>query len=288
MSRPSLSTRLGALSGAAVLSLGLVACGGSSGDAEQSSGSGSGSSSAAEESASASEDSGGELQELSAEEFYPTITQALQDAGTASYTMTSTSTAGGQEQTIEMEGDLEYSGSELSMSGQTTSGPKMEVVVLDKVFYLKSPQLGPKWLKVDPEKDPNNPLAPLLGNFDPSKTLEGLGDPKKFTLVGEEDVDGVATNHYKIVLDGAAVAKASGMPAQMQQMVPDEVPAEMWVDAENRPVKFSQEVEIKTPGQGSQTVTSSSEGTYGDFGSDVTIEAPPAGQTTTKLPGMGG
>jgi hypothetical protein len=71
-------------------------------------------------------------------------------------------------------------------------------------------------------------------------------------------------------------------PAAMADMLPKEMVTEMWVDGDDLPRKFSQALEL--PAQAGGTGTSStSEGTYSDYGTEVQIEAPPADQVTEDL-----
>ena len=56
------------------------------------------------------------------------------------------------------------------------------------------------------------------------------------------------------------------------------------VDADDLPRKFTQTMEIPAAGGGKPTTTTT-EGTYSDFGTDVEIEAPPTSEVTEQ-PGM--
>jgi len=292
MARTSLARRLGAASASTVLLLTAVACGGDSGDEPRSdagsSDGGSASSSQSSEGSSSggsSEDQG--LEELSADEFYPTVMGALEDAETARFTMKSDSKAGGAAQSMTMTGSLKYDDDGIDMQAETTGAQAMQMIVEDGVYYLRGPMFelgGKQWLKVDPKAQPNSPLASLMGNTDPARFLSAMDDPKEFRLVGEEQVDGEPANHYRIVLDGAKVAKAAGLPPQMAQLLPPEVPTEMWVDAEDRPVRFRQTTDITVPtGNAQQKVSTTTEGTYSDFGVDVDIDTPDDSQVTTKM-----
>ena len=73
-------------------------------------------------------------------------------------------------------------------------------------------------------------------------------------------------------------------PAAMADMLPKEMVTEMWVDADNLPRKFAQTMEVPAVG-GGQATSSTTEGTYSDFGADVEIEEPPASEVTEQ-PGM--
>jgi hypothetical protein len=152
-------------------------------------------------------------------------------------------------------------------------------------MYMKSAELGTgdKWLKID-LSDPDSLFGMIGKATDPEVMFQALEAPKKLELVGTEDVDGVATNHYRITLDPTQYIEAMDFPAAMADMLPEELVTEMWVDADNLPRKFSQTMEIEGMGGGKPT-TSSTEGTYSDFGADVEIEAPPSSEVTEQ-PGM--
>ncbi|MBM7519373.1 hypothetical protein [Nocardioides nitrophenolicus] len=59
--------------------------------------------------------------------------------------------------------------------------------------------------------------------------------------VGPEQVDGVATEHYRVTLDPAAALAGVTLPAQLAALLPDSLEAEVWLDAEHRPVKVTAE-----------------------------------------------
>jgi hypothetical protein len=121
---------------------------------------------------------------------------------------------------------------------------------------------------------------------DPEAMFKAMETPKKLELVGTEDVDGVATNHYRITMDPDQYIEAMGFPAEMASFLPEELVTEMWVDGDDLPRKFSQTVEVPGAG-GAKPTTSTTEGLYSDFGLDVDIEAPPASETADapELPG---
>jgi len=111
-----------------------------------------------------------------------------------------------------------------------------------------------------------------------------MQSPKLLELVGTEDVDGVATNHYRITMDPSQYLAAMEFPAAMADMLPKELVTEMWIDADNLPRKFTQTIEVPSAAGGAAT-SSTTEGTYSDFGTDVEIEAPPADEVTEDFPG---
>lgn len=286
MARPTLARRLGAATLLTSLALTTAACGGDSGS-EGSTGSDtseSGETSTDEDPAGSS----GDLEELEAAEFYPAVMSALQEAGTFAFTLTST-TEGSDAGGMEMDGVMRYDdqGVDLRASGTAQGTQELEMVVLDKVLYMSGMgmDLGDKkWFKVD-MSDPNSLFGMLGKSTDPQLMFKAMEEPKSFELLGTEEVDGVETNHYEIVMDTSAYAEAMEIPAQMATSLPEDIAVEMWVDADDLPRQFRQELELPAAG-GAESSTTTTEGTYSDYGTDVTIEAPPASEVSDQMPGM--
>ncbi len=217
--------------------------------------------------------------ELSAEEFYPAVMAAMREAETFDFT-TTTGAAG---QTQEMTGQASFGDDGIEMKASSEGAQAMEIILVDKMMYLKSADLGTgeKWLKID-LSDPNSLFGMIGKAADPEVMFQALETPKKLELVGAEDVDGVATNHYRITLDPAQYLAAMDFPKAMADLMPKELVTEMWVDADDLPRKFSQTIEVPAVGGGKPS-SSTSEGTYSDFGTDVEIEAPPADEVTEDM-----
>ncbi len=207
---------------------------------------------------------------------------AMREAETFNFQTVSTS--GGQSQT--MEGQARFGDDGVEMKASSTGGQAMELILIDKSMYLKSPDLGTgdKWLKVD-LSDPNSLFGMIGKATDPEVMFKAMEAPKKLELIGTEEVDGVETNHYRITMDPTKYLAAMEFPAAMADMMPKELVTEMWVDADNLPRKFSQTIDLPATG-GAAGTTSTTEGTYSDFGTDVEIEAPPADEVTEDM--MGG
>ena len=221
------------------------------------------------------------LTELSVDDFYPAVMAAMREAETFNFETVSGSA--GQEQT--MSGQARFGDDGVEMKASSTGAQAMEMILLGKAMYMKSPDLGTgdKWLKID-LSDPDS-LFGMIGKVtDPEVMFKAMQSPKKLELIGTEDVDGVATHHYRITMDPTQYLKAMEFPAAMADMLPRELVTEMWVDGDRLPRKFTQTIEVPATGGGSPT-TSTTEGTYSDFGTDVEIEAPPADQVTEDFPG---
>lgn len=262
----TLARRAGSVALVAALGLGLAACG--ENDSE------SGESSASDSSGDVSE-----AKELSADDFYPAVMGALQDAET--FAMETISESDGQKQT--MTGHARYSDDGMAMKASSEVPEPMEMIILDKMLYMKSEGMTSdgKWLAID--LDDEDSLFGMLGkSMDPEVMFGAAQKPEKVELLGQEEVDGVETNHYRITTDPAEALKAMDMPPGMEEFMPEDMIIEMWVDADDRPRKFVQETTVKAPSGG--TVTSSVEGYYRDFGADVDIEAPPADEISDEDP----
>ena len=285
---PSLSRRLGAAALGLTVGVGVSAGGGDSGTDDPSSSASDESSDpgtdeateeAAEEESEAPEETS--LAELSADDFYPSVMAALQDAG--SFRFTTTSDSAGQAQ--EMSGEARFGDDGVEMKASSTGAQAMDLILVDQAMYMKSPSLGAgdKWLKID-LSDPNSLFGMIGKATDPEVMFKAMESPEKLELIATEEVDGVETNHYRITMDPTSYLEAMEFPPAMADMLPQELVTEMWVDGDDLPRKFTQTVEVKAP-NGGPTTTGNTEGTYSDFGTDVEIEAPPASEVTEQ-PGM--
>ena len=239
---------------------------------------------AAESSDEASEEpavSEASLAELSADDFYPSVMAAMREAET--FNFESVSGAAGQSQA--MSGQARFSDDGMEMKASSTGAQAMELILLGQAMYMKSAELGTgdTWIKID-LSDPDSLFGMIGKATDPEIMFKAMQSPKLLELVGTEDVDGVATNHYRITMDPSQYLAAMEFPAAMADMLPKELVTEMWIDADNLPRKFTQTIEVPSAAGGAAT-SSTTEGTYSDFGTDVEIEAPPDDEVTEDFPG---
>lgn len=280
-----LARRLGSAALVLTLGAGLTACSGDEATDSSSAtdaGAGDGADDSTEETTDAAEPAQASLQEFSAAEFYPAVMEALREAETFSFSTTSEA----QGQPTTMSGQARLGDDGVEMKASSTGAQAMEIILLDQVMYMKSPDMGTgdTYLEID-LSDPDSLFGMLGRATDPEVMFQALETPKALELLGEEEVDGVATNRYRITIDPADYLEAMDFPAAMKEFLPREMVTEMWVDGDNLPRKFAQTIE--TPSQaGGEPVPSTTEGTYSDFGLDVDIEAPPADQISDQgLPG---
>lgn len=212
----------------------------------------------------------GDSGELTVANFNETTIGALEAAG--SYRVRGTTTSAGATSTIESEAT--YENGKPLIHGKTTPGSpqQIETVAADGVVYIKADGLGipaGKWLKIDPN-DPanaNNPLTALAATSDPEVALRAMGELKSLDLVGQEEIDGVDTDHYRAVMSTENYAEALGLPAEIASSLPATIPVDMWVDEDNRPIRY--DIEMTVGGVDNKTSQ-----TYYDFGADVTVTVP--------------
>lgn len=286
MARPSLARRLGAASLLTTLVLASASCGGDDGStATDDTASDTSADDGTDTEPDETEEASGDLEELSADEFYPALMTALQEAESMGFSVTTT---GGATAT-EMTGVMEYEDDGISMEASSTGDQALEMVMLDQVLYIAGGGLplpdGKKWFKVD-MSDPDSLFGALGKSTDPNLMFKAMETPKEFELLGTEEVDGVETNHYRVVMDTAAYADALDLQAEVAKFLPKDIGIEMWVDADNRPRKFHQELEVPSMSGGGKPTLSTTEGTYFDFGTDVEVEAPPAAEVADNIPGL--
>lgn len=262
---------------------GFTSCSDDAGSADSSSSAnGEGTEAAADEPAEESDaPAATSLAELSVDDFYPSVMAALREAGTFNFETVSGSA--GQSQT--MSGQARFSGAGMEMTASSTGAQAMELVLLGKTMYLKSAELGTgdTWVKID-LSDPSSLFGMIGRAVDPDVLFAAMESPEKLELIGTEDVDGVAAHHYRITMDPSEYLVAMEFPAAMADMLPQELVTEMWVDADHLPRKFAQTIEVPSA-TGSAASSSTTEGTYSDFGAAVEIEAPPADEVTEDFPG---
>ncbi|MCW2736631.1 hypothetical protein [Nocardioides sp.] len=279
----SLARRLGAAALVLTVGAGLTSCSDDSSSTDSSStATDEGTDAATDEGTDEStNEAGTDVAELSADDFYPTVMAAMREAGTFNFETVSDSA--GQSQT--MSGQARFSGAGVEMKASSTGAQPMELILLGEAMYLKSPDMGTgdKWVKID-LSDPNSLFGMIGKATDPEVMFKAMESPEKLELIGTEDVDGVSTNHYRITMDPTQYLKAMEFPAAMADMLPKELTTEMWVDGDNLPRKFAQTLDVPSVGGGAAS-TSTTEGTYSDFGTDVEIEAPPADEVTENFPG---
>ncbi|WP_110183215.1 LppX_LprAFG lipoprotein [Nocardioides solisilvae] len=210
-------------------------------------------------------------EEMPVEDFAEILEAALEGATTAAVTMT---TSGGQAD-VEMTGDIDYSttppSSKMTVQDETTG--EVELISLGAVSYVKSPDLGGKYMKIDL----SGAMESLSGNglgLDPGSSMENMKKGMKSVVhQGEEEVDGEDLTRYTLTLDTKAML---GDELGAVGGVPEEMAYDIWFDEDG----LYRRVEADL-GSAAGTMTM----TLSDWGKDVSIEEPPADQVT-EMPEM--
>lgn len=139
-----------------------------------------------------------------------------------------------------------------------------------------------RWLElgadeVPPAGRPDATLATnLAGTADPLAGVSRYADASLVADAVDEDVDGVATVRYTIVVDLVRAAAAETDPTMRTQLTNQvrsgltRISAVAWVDADQRPVRARVRQEL--PGAGTLDLLAD----YRDWGSPVRIDPPPA------------
>ncbi|MGY6658395.1 hypothetical protein ACXIZN_40170 [Amycolatopsis sp. TRM77291] len=158
----------------------------------------------------------------------------------------------GRKVVVTSSGLYEGPNSKFSMVAEI-AGEKRDLIFADGVLYyhlsdtqVQELKTGKEWVKItaggkDALSAANGALMTnVVETMDPTRTIDRIAKTGKVTKSGQADVNGTAATHYVLDLGGA--------------------PAEVWLDAEQRPVQVS---------IGKATVK------YESWASDVVIIAPP-------------
>ena len=169
----------------------------------------------------------------------------------------------------------------------------IEERIVDGVIYMNlgsfpgaPDDVAGKWVKLDPAQlQQGGMLGDLAGQADANSPKQGLeylqglsGDVQD---LGQEDVNGRTTTHYRASIDYAKVldqlpnATAEQRDALAKLGV---VPADVWIDDQDRVVKMHFTIDAGSTGAGAGTAELTMEIT--DFGVPVDVQAPPADETT--------
>ena len=167
--------------------------------------------------------------------------------------------------------DVDYSGTDTSMSMKMITGAQTVNVVLDGgVMYLQQTQ-GSKYLKIGKDDPALGSLLGQLGGFGPRTALENLkAGVTKVEDKGSEKIDGVQLEHYVLTVDSKKAKAIFGVPSGSAK-APAKVPYNIWVDGDD----LVRQVKMSVNGQTLVMKVS-------DWGKPVTIKAPPASQVISR------
>lgn len=140
------------------------------------------------------------------------------------------------------------------------------------------PGAPPRWIKVElaalTQGAGGGGIPSTTNPIDSFKQLQAVG--AEIEDLGEEDVRGTTTTHYRTRLDVAKVLDTipdgqRTATAELLSTMTEDIPVEVWLDDEDRPRR--QRMQFTTPTTSMMITVEAF-----DFGTDVTIELPPADQ----------
>lgn len=237
-------------------------------------------------------------------------------AGTARMTMKVDATVDGRRQSATGDGTIDLADGTSDMTIEM-GGERVEQRVVDQNLYQKLPAAlreklsGDKpWIKIDlREAAAQNAAVGGIRLENPARAVDyakALSDDDAKRL-GTEKIDGVNTTRYRVTVDVEELAgEDTARGEQLQQQLGESLPMDLWLDEQNRIRRQQFEVSLDGAAAGSQTTQDSGNARrqqppqdatvrtvieFGDFGTEVDVSAPPAGQTadvTDKLTGQGG
>ncbi len=179
---------------------------------------------------------------------------------------------------IDTEEGGERTDASLEISRQDGSTVPLRVIAIDGVYYAKGLNTAKPWWQADPSDGEAQATAvQTFAELLASQTSENLGDAiDEVELVGPDSVDGVTTAHYRLHLTQPVAAPPGSTPVPTPEGQP-EATLDVWVDAQDRPIKLVSTAVL----EGSEVVYTT---TYSSYGAPFGIKAPPANQVTDEVP----
>ncbi|WP_166139237.1 DUF6612 family protein [Nocardioides ochotonae] len=283
MSRRSLTVRSAAAAALVPLALGsLSACGEDEGEptkaaAAESSESSESSAEPAGETGDGPDAAPGET--VDKDEFMELYRASVEDLSTADYTMD----VDGDGTDVTAKGVIDYSSDPAAMEMSFTGlgpGQNIEMVMVDNVMYMKSPDMGEKWVTFDLEDAAEGLGMDFGSQMDMRQLLEtfekGL---TKVVYVGETDANGDDADQYRLTVDTKELLGAANLQGLGAQA--DQVPATMDVEIVFDDDERFRRMDLDMGKSGAVSMS------FDNWGTDADIEAPPADETTSMEDLMG-
>jgi hypothetical protein len=217
-----------------------------------------------------------------------------QAAESSRFTMNMAVDAAGEPMTITVDGVMAGDGKTGELKVSMPIVGDIEERIVDGVIYMNlgafsgaSGELGGKqWVKLDPEqlKQQGGMFGDLAGQTESNSPQQGLeylqglsGDVQD---LGQEDVGGRPATHYRASIDYAKVLdKLPDASAETRDALGKlgTVPADVWIDDQDRVVKMHMTIDGSALGGGAGTAELTME--LSDFGVPVDVQAPPEDET---------
>lgn len=224
-----------------------------------------------------------------------TAAQTTAETGSSKFALTSTTAIGGQDVTFSGEGAFDYTAKTGQLmfkvpgrDGAAAGGGSIEQRIIGPDLYLTLPQMPGTFYRL---KVADVAGTSLGGSTDPIASLRALEGVADVSKIGEEQVRGVQTTHYRGSYDvKQAIAKATGaaktvLESTLGASSLEQVPFDAFVDGEGRIVRFEQQIELPaSEATRGQALTSKTVLELFDFGTTVAVTAPPAAKVKDGAP----
>ncbi|MBC7375323.1 MAG: hypothetical protein H7323_15145 [Frankiales bacterium] len=222
-----------------------------------------------------------------------TAAQSTAETGSSKFALTSTTAIGGQNVTFSGEGAFDYTAKTgqlmFKVPGQGRSaGGTIEQRIVGPDLYLTLPQTPGTFYRL---KVADVAGTSLGGSTDPIASLRALEGVSAVSKVGDEQVRGVQTTHFRGSYDVAqAIAKATGaaktvLESTLGASSLKQVPFDAFLDGQGRIVRFEQQIELPaSAATRGQALTSKTVLELFDFGTTVKVVAPPAAKVKDGAP----
>lgn len=208
-------------------------------------------------------------------------------SGSSKYALTSRTTVQGTPITITGEGAFDYVGKQGSLTLTLPTGTVQERIVGGTVYLALSQQPGSFYALSTKDL-----VGTSLGNStDPGTSFAVLGVADGVTAVGQEKVRDADTTHYRGTLDLKKALATSG--GALKQLVSstlgragvDRLPFDAWLDDQGRVRKYETAFDVPASAQtGGQPVKTDTTVELYDYGTPVSVTAPPASQVKDGAP----
>ncbi len=216
---------------------------------------------------------------VDAVELASAMTSAYEDVTSARVSLSVEGLPGGG---VSAEGVASYDGEspavDLTMDAM---GQSIELRVVDGVAYLGGPLAamlggGSPWVGLDLSSVDLSSLgldpSGMTGSFDPEQMAATLGSAAEIERDGEERVDGETLERYTVTLDPSALAEL--LPEAADALPTEPVEQTVLLDDADRLRELTMDLPLPTGETATLTLR------MGDYGTDVTVEAPPAADVT--------
>jgi hypothetical protein len=196
---------------------------------------------------------------------------------------------------------------DLGSLGLPGASGKVEIILTETVVYVQVPGAfgallgGKEWIKVDLLDPGENDLArqfEQLRGADPTAALNYLegASANGVTEVGEAEVRGDDTTHYKLTVDLAKAKQEADEALRddydrlIEQLGGTTLPVEVWIDGDDRVRRMKFTVDAAPRGNSDPPPVTVTNELY-DFGTEVEVTTPPEDEVAelgSVLGGLGG